>query len=50
MRLHEKRELFAEAILAASRSVEEGGLGIKDVYIEKDYCGLRLQAIFIGLI
>ncbi len=37
MRLHEKRELFAEAILAASRSVEEGGLGIKDVYIEKDY-------------
>ena len=26
MRLHEKKELFAEAILAASRSVEEGGV------------------------
>lgn len=37
MRLHEDKELFANAIQAASRSTEEGGLGIKDIFIEKDY-------------
>ena len=37
MRLHENKELFSEAIQAASRSVAEGGLGIKDIFIEKDY-------------
>lgn len=37
MRLHENRQLFNDAILAASRSKDEGGLGIKSIFIEKDY-------------
>ena len=37
MKLHENKELFADAIQAASRSKEEGGLGIKSIFIEKDY-------------
>ena len=47
MRLHENREYFADAIEAAARPVSEGGLGIKSVFIEKDYwiCrSLRLMA------
>lgn len=37
MRLHENKRLFQEAIIAASRSVEDGGLGISDHFLEKDY-------------
>jgi len=37
MRLHENRQLFNDAILAASRPKSEGGLGIKSIFIEKDY-------------
>ena len=37
MRLHENKELFADAITAAARPQSEGGLGIKDIFIEKDY-------------
>lgn len=37
MNLHENKQLFAEAILAASQSLEDGGLGIKQVFLEKDY-------------
>lgn len=37
MRLHENRDLFQDTILAAERPVEEGGLGIKSLFIEKDY-------------
>jgi hypothetical protein len=37
MRLHENQQLFNDAILAASRTKEEGGLGIKSIFIEKDY-------------
>jgi len=37
MRLHENRQLFNDAILAASRPKDEGGLGIKSIFIEKDY-------------
>ena len=37
MRLHEDRELFSDALQAASQSVEDGGLGIKSIFIEKDY-------------
>lgn len=37
MKLHENKELFTEAIQAASRSIPEGGIGIKDIFIEKDY-------------
>ena len=37
MKLHENKQLFNEAILAASRPKEEGGLGIKSIFIEKDY-------------
>ena len=47
MRLHENREYFADAIEAAARPIGEGGLGIKSVFIEKDYwiCrSLRLMA------
>jgi len=37
MKIHENKQLFNEAILAASRPKEEGGLGIKNIFIEKDY-------------
>ncbi|MCF0207499.1 MAG: nucleotidyl transferase AbiEii/AbiGii toxin family protein, partial [Bacteroidales bacterium] len=37
MKLHENPELFSDAIIAASRPISEGGLGIKDIFIEKDY-------------
>lgn len=37
MTLHENKELFSDAIIAASRPIAEGGLGIKDIFIEKDY-------------
>lgn len=37
MRLHENKQLFADAVIAASRKKEDGGLGIKSVFIEKDY-------------
>lgn len=37
MRLHENKQLFADAINAASRAKNEGGLGIKSIFIEKDY-------------
>ncbi|MDE7455227.1 MAG: nucleotidyl transferase AbiEii/AbiGii toxin family protein [Prevotella sp.] len=37
MKLHENEQLFADAINAASRPVTEGGLGIKSIFIEKDY-------------
>ena len=48
MRLHENKELFADAIQAASRGIDDGGLGIRDIFIEKDYwiCrSLRLMAL-----
>lgn len=37
MRLHENRDLFSDALQAASQPVEDGGLGIKSIFIEKDY-------------
>lgn len=37
MKLHENRELFSDAMQAASRPIGEGGLGIKSIFIEKDY-------------
>jgi len=37
MTLHQNPDLFSDAIIAASRPKSEGGLGIKDIFIEKDY-------------
>ena len=37
MRLHENRDLFSDALQAASQPVEDGGLGIKSIFIEKDW-------------
>ena len=37
MKLHENKQLFSDAINAASRPKSEGGLGIKSIFIEKDY-------------
>lgn len=37
MNLHENKDAFAAAIQFASASKEEGGLGIKQIYLEKDY-------------
>lgn len=37
MNLHDDRSLFAAAVQLASKSKEEGGLGIKPIFIEKDY-------------
>lgn len=37
MKLHENKQLFADAINAASRPKSEDGLGIKSIFIEKDY-------------
>lgn len=45
MKLHKNRELFADAIQAASRPKEDGGLGIKSIFIEKDYWICRSLAL-----
>ncbi|MDD6253931.1 MAG: nucleotidyl transferase AbiEii/AbiGii toxin family protein [Bacteroidales bacterium] len=37
MNLHDNQSLFAAAVQIASRSKEDGGLGIKPIFIEKDY-------------
>lgn len=37
MNLHDNPQLFADAISFASRPVDEGGLGIREIFIEKDY-------------
>ena len=37
MRLHENPELFKSAILSAAQPVEDGGLAIRPLFIEKDY-------------
>lgn len=34
MRLHENQQLFADAIEAAARPVQDGGLGIKSIFIK----------------
>lgn len=45
MRLHENWELFSDALQAASCPVDEGGLGIKSIFIEKDYWICRSLAL-----
>lgn len=45
MKLHENWNLFSEAIQAASQSKEDGGLGIKSIFIEKDYWICRSLAL-----
>ena len=37
MKLHENRELFSDALQVASQPQEDGRLGIKSIFIEKDY-------------
>ena len=37
MNLHDNQSLFAAAVQFASRNKEDGGLGIKPLFIEKDY-------------
>lgn len=37
MNLHENKDAFEAAIQFAAAPVEDGGLGIKQIYIEKDY-------------
>lgn len=45
MKLHESKQLFADAIEAAARPISEGGLGIKSIFIEKDYWICRSLAL-----
>ncbi len=45
MRLHENWGLFSDALQAASQSKEDGGLGIKSIFIEKDYWICRSLAL-----
>lgn len=45
MKLHENKQLFADAIEAAARPKDEGGLGIKSIFIEKDYWICRSLAL-----
>ncbi len=45
MKLHENQELFSDALQAASQPVEDGGLGIKSIFIEKDYWICRSLAL-----
>ena len=47
MRLHENIQLFHDAILAASQSKEDGGLGIKSIFIEKDYWICRSLSLMV---
>ncbi len=37
MRLHENLQLFKDAVISASQPISAGGLGIPQVFIEKDY-------------
>ncbi len=37
MNLHENRELFSDALQAASQPITDGGIGINSIFIEKDY-------------
>lgn len=37
MNLHDNKDIFEAAIQLASATKEEGGLGIKQIYLEKDY-------------
>lgn len=37
MNLHDNKDIFEAAIQLASAPKEEGGLGIKQIYLEKDY-------------
>lgn len=37
MNLHDNKDVFEAAIQLASATKEEGGLGIKQIYLEKDY-------------
>lgn len=45
MKLHENKELFELALLTASKPVDEGGLGIKPLFVEKDYWICRSLAL-----
>ena len=36
MNLHDNKDIFEAAIQLASAPKEEGGLGIKQIYLEKD--------------
>lgn len=45
MKLHENRELFSDALQAASQAIEDGGFGIKSIFIEKDYWICRSLAL-----
>lgn len=45
MKLHENRELFSDALQAAFQAIEDGGLGIKSIFIEKDYWICRSLAL-----
>lgn len=37
MNLHENREVFEEVLAAASLPVEQGGIGVRLAFLEKDY-------------
>ena len=37
MNLHENQELFEEILFVASHDVKDGGLGVKRMFLEKDY-------------
>lgn len=59
MRLHENSEFFSDVIQAASYNKKDGGMGIKSVFLEKDYwicrslklmaaCDVNDKAVFKG--
>ena len=43
MNLHENQELFEEVLFVASHDVKDGGLGVKRMFLEKDYLSLNLR-------
>lgn len=45
MRLHQNWDLFTDALQAASQPIKDGGLGIKSIFIEKDYWICRSLAL-----
>lgn len=48
MNLHDDKDLFAAALQRASARVEEGGLGIKQIFLEKDYWICRSLKLLSG--
>lgn len=47
MKLHENQNTFVEMILSASQSLQDGGVGVSAMFVEKDYWICRSLALML---